>query len=288
MKQTVTEILAEALARAKDRGELKLEVQPSIVLETPKAKEHGDLSATLALSLSKHEAKPPRDVANIIIQNIQDRDGILERTEIAGPGFINFFLNQDRWSQTLFDIESEGSRYGFPDVGKEKKILLEYVSANPTGPLHVGHGRGAAVGDALANLLAAVGYAIEREFYINDAGRQIRNLALSIYTRYQQALGNDVPFPEDGYQGTYIEAIANGLVSGEGKKYLNVPFEQCEAYFAEYGRHALLNEIRSDLDAFGVTFDTWFSETTLLAEGAVQKSIDELKERGYAFEQDGA
>ncbi len=288
MKQTLTEILLEALSRAKEKGELKLVQQPAIALETPKTKGHGDLATTLALVLAKPEAQAPRRIAEIIIANIQDRDSVIEKTEIAGPGFINFFLKQDRWKQTLLEIDAEGSRFGLLNLGKGERVLLEYVSANPTGPLHVGHGRGAAVGDALANLLAAVGYDVVREFYINDAGRQIKLLARSIHARYQQALGNDAPFPEDGYHGAYIEEIARTLIRADGEKHLRVPFEQCEERFGAFGRDAMLAEIRADLEAFGVRFDQWFSEASLLAGGAVQQSIDELKQRGYAYEQDGA
>src|SRR5512135_1192294 len=216
MKQTLTEILAEALNRAREKGELKLESQPTITLDTPREKTHGDLATTVAMALAKPEAKPPRKIAEIIINNIQDEEGLIEKTEIAGPGFINFFLKQDRWKKTLFDIDADGGSYGLRNIGEGEKVLLEFVSANPTGPLHVGHGRGAALGDALANLLAAVGYDVSREFYINDAGRQIRLLALSVYARYQQALGNDFPFPEDGYHGTYIEEIAQGFLRVHG------------------------------------------------------------------------
>jgi arginyl-tRNA synthetase len=288
MKQTVTEILLRALARAKEKGELKLETQPSITLDTPRDKGHGDLATTLALTLAKPESKPPRKIAEIVIGNIEDRDGILEKTEIAGQGFINFFFKQDRWKQTLFEIEAEGPQYGLMDIGKGEKVLVEFVSANPTGPLHVGHGRGAALGDALANLLAAVGYDVSREFYINDAGRQIRLLAFSVWTRYQQSLGNDVPFPEDGYHGSYIEEIAQAFARNHGNKYLKVPFEECVDVFGNFGKEAMLADIRTDLEAFGVRFDTWFSEGSLLADGSVQKSITELKERDHAYELDGA
>ncbi len=288
MKQTVTEILLRALARAKEKGELKLETQPSITLDTPREKSHGDMSSTLALSMSKIEGMPPHKIAEIIRGDLEDTEGILEKTEIAGPGFINFFFKQDRWKQTLFDIEAEGSRYGLTDIGKGEKVLVEFVSANPTGPLHVGHGRGAAIGDALANLLAATGYDVQREFYINDAGRQIRLLAFSVWTRYQQSLGNDVPFPEDGYHGSYIEEIAQAFAKNHGDKYLKVPFEKCVDVFGSFGKEAMLADIRTDLDAFGVRFDTWFSEGSLLADGSVQESIAELKERGHAYEKDGA
>jgi arginyl-tRNA synthetase len=288
MKQTLTEILYRALTRAKEKGELKLETQPAITLDTPREKSHGDLATTLAMTLAKPESKPPRKIAEIIVANIQDEDGVIAKTEIAGPGFINFTFKQDRWRKTLFEIESEGSGYGLKNIGKGERVLLEFVSANPTGPLHVGHGRGAAIGDALGNLLAAVGYDVTREFYINDAGRQVRLLAQSVYARYQQALGKDVPFPDDGYHGSYIEEIAQGFIKLHGRNFLDVPFEECVQQFGDYGKDAMLADIRLDLEAFGVRFDTWFSEATLLKEGSVQRSIDELLESRNCYEADGA
>jgi len=288
MKQTVTEILLEALGRAKSKGELKLDAQPTITLETPKDKNHGDMSSTFALAMSKIEGKPPRKIAEIVLANLQDEEGIIAKTEIAGPGFINFFLKQDRWRKTLFDIDAEAHQYGLKDIGKGERVQVEFVSANPTGPLHVGHGRGAAVGDALANLLAAVGYDVQREFYINDAGRQVRLLAQSLYARYQQALGNNVAFPEDGYHGEYIAEVAQDLIKVHGNEFLNRPLDECAAIFADFGKDAMLADIRTDLEAFGVRFDVWFSERTLLADNSVQKSIAELRERGYLYDQDGA
>jgi arginyl-tRNA synthetase len=288
MKQTVTEILLQALTRARQKGELKLDTQPAISLDTPREKSHGDLATTLALTLAKPEAKSPRSIAEIIIANIQDEDGVIEKTEIAGPGFINFFLKQDRWKQTLFEIDSEGPGYGLLNIGKGERVLVEFVSANPTGPLHVGHGRGAAIGDALANLLAAVGYDVSREFYINDAGRQIRLLAQSVYCRYQQTLGHDVPFPENGYHGSYIDEIAQGFIKLYGTAYAKIPFEECVDRFGDYGKETMLADIRTDLEAFGVRFDTWFSEAGLLKDGSVQRSIDELTENKNLYEQDGA
>lgn len=288
MKHTVTEILLEALARAKSKGELKLDTQPAITLETPKDKNHGDMSSTFALAMAKIEGKPPRKIAEIVLANLQDEEGIIAKTEIAGPGFINFFLKQDRWRKTLFDIDSEAHEFGLKDIGMGERVQVEFVSANPTGPLHVGHGRGAAVGDALANLLAAVGYDVQREFYINDAGRQVRLLAQSVYARYQQALGNSAAFPEDGYHGEYIAEVAQEFTKVHGNTYLNIPLDQCSNEFSGFGKDAMLADIRTDLEAFGVRFDVWFSEKTLLSDGSVKKSIDELKERGYAFEQDGA
>ncbi|MCK9419338.1 MAG: arginine--tRNA ligase [Nitrospirae bacterium] len=288
MKQTLTEILLQALTRAKEKGELKLDTLPAITLDTPREKSHGDLATALAMTLAKPESRPPRKIAEIIIANIQDEDGIIAKTEIAGPGFINFTFKQDRWKKTLFDIDSEGPGYGLKNIGQGERVLLEFVSANPTGPLHVGHGRGAAIGDALGNLLAAVGYDVTREFYINDAGRQVRLLAQSVYARYQQALGNNVPFPDDGYHGSYIEEIAQGFITLHGKNYLNVPFEECVHQFGDYGKETMLADIRIDLESFGVRFDTWFSEAALLKDGSVQQSIDELMESRNCYEQDGA
>lgn len=288
MKQTVTEILLQALTRAKEKGELSLEILPSITLDSPREKSHGDLATTLALSLAKPESKSPRRIAEIIISNILDPEGIIDRTEIAGPGFINFFFKQDRWKKTLFEIDAQGDLYGLANMGKGAEILVEFVSANPTGPLHVGHGRGAAVGDALANLLAAVGYHVSREFYINDAGRQVTLLSQSVYARYQQALGNNVPFPEDGYHGNYVDEIALGFSKRHGNKYVNIPFESCAREFGDFAKDMMLADIRNDLEAFGVRFDSWFSEASLLSDRSVQRSVDELLESRNLYEMDGA
>ncbi len=288
MKNTVTDILLEALGRAKSKGELLLNEMPAIVLDTPREKSHGDLATTLALTLAKPESKAPRKIAELIVSNIQDTGGIIAKTEIAGPGFINFTFKQDRWQQTLFEIDSEGAEYGLRNIGKGEKVLIEFVSANPTGPLHVGHGRGAALGDALANLLSAVGYDVSREFYINDAGRQIRLLALSVWTRYQQSLGNDAPFPEDGYHGGYIEELAQAFTKLHGNKFLKVPFDECVDVFGNFGKESMLLDIRTDLEAFGVRFDTWFSEASLLKDKSVQGSLEELLESRNMYEQDGA
>jgi arginyl-tRNA synthetase len=290
MKQTLTEILLQALNRAREKGELKLETQPAITLDTPRDKTHGDLATTLALILAKPEAKPPRKIAEIITRNIRDDEGVIEKTEIAGPGFINFFFRQDRWKKALFDIDAEGLAYGQPNIGKGEKVLVEFVSANPTGPLHVGHGRGAAVGDALANLLSSVGFDVSREFYINDAGRQVKLLAKSVYSKYRQQHGKDEPFPEEGYHGSYIDDVSASASTSLsiGQKFVDTPFDQCEREFADFSKAEMLRDIRKDLEDFGVRFDTWFSETSLLADGSVQRSIEELKERGFAYEKDGA
>ena len=298
MKQTLTEILLEALKRAKEKGELKLETQPLITLETPKDKSHGDLATTLALTLAKAEGKPPRKIAEIMLANIQDEEGIIAKSETAGPGFINFFLKQDRWRKTLFDIDSEAHEYGLKDIGKGEKVQVEFVSANPTGPLHVGHGRGAAIGDALANLLEAVGYDVQREFYINDAGRQVGLLGRSVYARYQELLGNSAEFPEDGYHGEYVKDIAAQLQAWIRKEHgqdFTKPWDSSETSrykndIIKFCTKVMLDEIKKDLEDFGIRFDVWFPESSLLdiRDDKVKQSVEELKERGYAYEQDGA
>lgn len=290
MKEALSNILYNALTEAREKAELKIKDEPLIVLEIPKDETKGDIACTLAMALAASEKKRPRDIAEIIISHLRDDKGIIDKTDIAGPGFINFFLKNEYYHQILKQIDKEGNDYGRVDIGKGEKIQVEFVSANPTGPLHVGHGRGAAVGDALSNLLAAVGYNITREFYINDAGRQVRLLAQSVYSRYRQMHGKEESFPEDGYHGTYINEVAASAAASQtiSIKFVDVPFEKCEADFAEFSKEEMLRDIRNDLNAFGVKFDNWFSEQSLLNDSSVKKSIDELKERGFAYEKDDA
>ncbi len=307
MKETLSNILYNALTEAKEKGELKINEDPLIVLEIPKDETKGDIATTVAMALAASEKKKPRDIAEIIIRRLRDEKGIIDRTDIAGPGFINFFLKDEYYHKLLKQIDKEGKDYGRIDIGKGEKVQVEFVSANPTGPLHVGHGRGAAVGDALSNLLAAVGYDVTREFYINDAGRQVKLLAQSVYSRYINK-----PIPEDGYQGAYIDEIsdsARAVISGIKKgiysepidnegaatasqvislNFPNISFEESEPFFAWHSKKRLLEEIRKDLEDFGVRFDNWFSEQSLLDDSSVKKSIEELKKRGFAYEKDDA
>lgn len=290
MKEALSNILYNALTEAKKKGELKIKDEPLIVLEIPKDETKGDVATTVAMALAASEKKKPRDIAEIIVKHIKDEAGIIDKIDIAGPGFINFLLKNEYYHQILKQIDKEGKDYGRVDIGKGEKVQVEFVSANPTGPLHVGHGRGAAVGDALSNLLAAAGYDVTREFYINDAGRQVRLLAQSVYSRYRQMHGKEEPFPEDGYHGTYINEVATSATASQAisLKFLDVPLEKCEADFAEFSKEEMLRDIRNDLSAFGVRFDNWFSEQSLLDDSSVKKSIEELKERGFAYEKDDA
>ena len=197
MREIVREILKKTFEKCRDEGLLQTQEIPDFVVEVPKNKDHGDIAANLAMLLPKTEKKPPRDIAQILVSGIVDDNNIVEKVEIAGPGFINFYLKKNVWHSVLSDIEETGEKYGCSDIGKGEKIMVEFVSANPTGPLHIGYGRGAVVGDVIANILEHTGYDVEREYYINDIGNQMQNLGKAVYVRYQQLLKKDIEFPDD-------------------------------------------------------------------------------------------
>jgi arginyl-tRNA synthetase len=227
-------------------------------------------------------------VAEILKAHLADRGRILDRVEVAGPGFLNFFIRADYWREALRSLLQQGEAYGSSRLGEGKRVLLEFVSANPTGPLHVGHARGAALGDALANLLSAAGYAVDREYYINDAGKQVETLARSVYARYLELLGEALPFPEDGYRGEYIRTIAREILDREGSRFRGVPEEAWMPFFLERSLAVILDWIRSDLDAFAVRFDRWVSERSLFRDGKVAATLADLKTRGQTYLRDGA
>lgn len=208
--------------------------------------------------------------------------------EIAGPGFVNFFLDNSYLRDIIPTVLAAGERYGESDAGEQEKVLIEFVSANPTGDLHLGHARGAAVGDSLANIMAKAGYNVSREYYINDAGNQIDNLALSLQARYMQALGHDFPMPEDGYQGADIIDIAAQLKAEIGDEYATLEEQERLEILRHYGLNKELEKIKKDLSVYRVSFDHWFSETSLYESGQVERGLDVLKEKGKTYEQDGA
>jgi arginyl-tRNA synthetase len=262
---------------------------PDIALEVPKNEGMGDLATSIAMRLSKALKKPPRMIAEEIVGHINAQNpGMFEKIEIAGPGFINFRFKKEFFYESLQKLLDEKHSTLRTDIGKGQKIQVEFVSANPTGPLHIGHGRGAAVGDALCNILKAAGYEVEKEFYINDAGLQVKLLGQSVFARYQQLLGNDVPFPEEGYKGDYIASIAEGINNRDGAQYLNKTFEDCGDYFTNYAYKMMLTNIAKDLTDFGVIFDRWQSEKELHAKGKVKEALDLLKSKGLMYEKDGA
>lgn len=260
---------------------------PEVIIELPKEESFGDIATPVAMSLSKILKKPPRKIAEEIINSIEERD-IFERIEIAGPGFINFTFSKSYLYSEIKNLIEDGPRFLREDIGKGKRVQIEFVSANPTGPLHLGHGRGAAVGAALSNLLEAGGYKVEREYYINDAGKQVKLLGLSVFARYKNLLGIDYPSPEDGYKGEYIEDIAQAIIRDVGNKFSDAGFEEAADFFTDFSYRLMLENIKQDLKDFGITFDTWQSERELYRNSEVRKAIDELKTRGYIYEKDGA
>ncbi|MBW5448693.1 arginine--tRNA ligase [Cohnella sp. CFH 77786] len=265
-----------------------LDELPNIVLEVPKDKSHGDLATNLAMQLTKIAKRNPRQIAESILEHLDKSRAWIESAEIAGPGFINFRLDKSFLHGVIGDVRAQGERYGSVEAGSGKKVQVEFVSANPTGSLHLGHARGAAVGDALCNLLAYAGYEVTREYYINDAGNQVANLAKSIEARYRQALGQDAEMPEDGYHGEDIIGFARELAEREGDKLLALPDEERFAFFRSYGLEREMDKLKRDLERFGVRFDIWYSETSLYETGKVTAALDALRAKGQVYENDGA
>ncbi len=286
-KKLLRRLIAESLILAREAGTLDIADLPAFEVDTPKQSEHGDFATNAALILASQAKKPPRQIAEIIKEGLAAPAGTLEKVEIAGPGFINFFLTDDYWRQVLPEILDLDEAYGNSDLGAGQRVQVEFVSANPTGPLHIGHGRGAALGDALARLLTATGYQVEREYYINDVGTQILTLGKSLAFRARELQGEAVEFPADGYQGDYIKDLAREYLAEHGPPAL----AQEEPDYLPLGRFAadlILADIKKDLEDFGVTFDRWFSEADLFDQGWVERSFAFLREKGYLYEADGA
>ncbi|MDH3801977.1 MAG: arginine--tRNA ligase, partial [Deltaproteobacteria bacterium] len=258
IKTKTLEILNSTLKRCGERGLFEIPSGFEIQLEVPRVEAHGDFATNIALTLAKPNKCSPRDIAASFVEQLADGDGYFARVEIAGPGFINLVISFSAWFQILDEIHRLGHDYGRSHLGHGRSVQVEFVSANPTGPLHVGHGRGAAVGDALASILEATGHRVEREYYINDAGTQIETLGRSVFLRYQQLLGRQVDFPETCYQGDYIQARAREMQEIHGDSYLNVAEEEALPHFSDYAGKRILDGIRDDLQEFGVTYDRWF------------------------------
>ena len=285
IKRRVVEILQRALDRARSTGDLRGDPVP-VSVEAPKRGAWGDFATTIALTLGSAERRPPRQVAEIIKQYIEPAD-VLEAVDVAGPGYVNVTVRREAWRSVIQEVLAAGTSYARGEP-TGRSVQVEFVSANPTGPLHVGHGRLAAVGLGLANLLAAAGNTVQREYYINDAGRQMRLLGESVWARYCTLVGRATPMPDDGYQGAYVEEIARVVAADAGPRYLAMPRDEAIAALTAQAYQRLLAEIRADLDAFGVTFDSWVSERALFAAGAVEQVVERLKSLGYVYEADGA
>ncbi|MEI3604255.1 arginine--tRNA ligase [Pseudogracilibacillus sp. SE30717A] len=261
---------------------------PSIVLEKPKEKSHGDFAANIAMQLARVAKMPPRKIAEKIVEKINTEQANIESIEIAGPGFINFFMKQDFLSNVIGTILDQEKNYGKTDAGKNKRVQVEFVSVNPTGDLHLGHARGAAFGDVLCNVFETAGYDVEREYYINDAGNQIDQLAVSIEARYFQALGKESDMPEDGYYGEDIIEVGKQLAEQYKDEWVEKDREERLAFFRDYGLQYELGKIKQDLDAFGVYFDNWFSEMSLYKNDKIKETLEQLDQKGYIYEDEGA
>lgn len=261
---------------------------PAISLEPPKDKRFGDLATNMAFLLSKKAGKSPRDIAQDIQGRLQGQDPRLAKVETAGPGFLNFTLAPSFWQEGVLDILARGEGFGAVDVGRGRKVQVEFVSANPTGPLHIGHGRGAALGDSLARILRFTGHDVTTEYYLNDAGRQMRLLGASVWARYRELCGLDNAFPEDGYKGDYIRTLARDLLDRDGRRLLEMAEHEALDACRQFAVTAILDGIKNDLAAFRVEHQVWFSESALIREGAVERTLAKLAADGLAYELEGA
>jgi arginyl-tRNA synthetase len=288
MKQKVRKLVLDAVKQACETGALPVPNIPDIIVDVPKFETHGDFSSNVAMIMASTQKIAPRKIATCILDNIQDTAGLISKAEIAGPGFINFFIHPSAWHQVLDEIHELDGRYGASNIGKGKKIQVEFVSSNPTGPLHVGHGRGAAVGDSMGNILSFCGFEVQKEYYINDAGRQIETLGRSVFLRYKALLGHDIQFPEECYQGAYIQDIADQIRKEKKEALLNMPEAEAVAYCARLAASQIISGIREDLEAFGITFDRWFSEQSLYDSGKVDAVIQMFQRKEIVYEKDGA
>ncbi|MDN5871858.1 MAG: arginine--tRNA ligase [Nitrococcus sp.] len=319
MKDQLAQLVQQALDALRQDGTLPAELRADIQIERGRAKGHGDYSTNVAMQLAKPARRSPRELGQAILAKLPAHEHI-ERAEIAGPGFINFFLSPAAAFAVVRAVNEAGARYGLSRVGADQRILLEFVSANPTGPLHVGHGRGAAFGAALANLLTSAGFRVQREYYVNDAGRQMDILAVSVLLRYLEILGEAIRFPDNGYRGEYIREIAHDLQTrfgarfrlaaeefmsalpadasqgGDREAHVDALIRRAKTLLGEnaylelqqIGLEAILTDIREDLTELGVSYDEWFSERALLTNGAVERAIDRLEAQGHLYTHDGA
>lgn len=292
VRESLEKIVQIALDECVSDKSLPLEVTPAPTLERPREEAHGDWACTDALRFAKEAHMNPRQIAEIIVDHIPDND-MIEKIDIAGPGFINFTLLPTPYQAVVSEVREKGLEYGKSELPEPCKVDLEYVSANPTGPMHVGHGRWAALGDSMARVMRHAGYAVDEEFYVNDEGNQMNVFADSLVTRYLQTLGEDVEMPEASYGGAYVKDLAQQIVDADGDKWLFVDPDERRMAFRECGYAAMMASVRETLELFGTHFDTFFSEHSLFVaddEGKtkVQRAFDAMKERGFIYEEDGA
>ena len=281
--------LKQTLVDAVVKGGLKDEVDiTKVVIEIPKDTKNGDYSSNIAMQLTRELRQNPRMIATAIIENLDLEAGNIERVEIAGPGFINFFMKGDALTSVITEVLNEKEHYGHSQYGQGEKFDIEFVSANPTGDLHLGRARCAALGDSICRIMQAAGYDVTREYYINDAGKQIDNLAYSLKARYHQAFGIEQALPEDGYYGKDVKEIAQKIKEEVGDRYLNDNSDEAYQFFRNIGVEKELDKLKEVLEDFGVHFNVWFSETTLYRENKIEPTLQRLKDGGYTYEQDDA
>ncbi|MNI10679.1 Arginine--tRNA ligase [compost metagenome] len=285
VKDTLKEAIGKAAVAA---GIVEASQLPEITLEFPKDKAHGDFATNIAMQLTRIAKQNPRQIAEQVLAHLDKAAAHISEAEIAGPGFINLKMDKSYLYPIINEVLQKGERYGETNLGQGEKVQIEFVSANPTGSLHLGHARGAAVGDALCNVLSLAGYEVTREYYINDAGNQVNNLAVSIEARYLQALGREAEMPEDGYFGEDIKGFGAELAAEEGDRLAALSDEERLAYFRTYGLRKELDKIKRDLGRFRVNFDTWFSETSIYESGIIPEVLQELRDKGHIFEEGGA
>lgn len=280
--------ILDAVEVATKKGELPQAELPAFIIEKPQNKDNGDFSTNIAMAGARAYRKAPRMIAESIVANLDLSDTLFEKAEIAGPGFINFYLSDSYYSQIVADVMDKGDDYGKSNYGEGKKILVEFVSANPTGPMHIGNARGGAIGDCLASVLSWAGYDVQREFYVNDAGNQIEKFATSLEVRYLQACGQNVEMPEDAYHGADIIAHAENFKAEYGDKYADCDSKERRDALVGFALPQNIAGLEADLKKYRIVYDKWFKESTLHNDGSVAEIINALKEKGVTYEQDGA
>lgn len=286
--QAAHTLIVEALGRLVADGTFPAEPLPDFIIEIPADRSHGDFAANVAMVCAKPLHMAPRKIAEAIASALDLQDSPFAKVEIAGPGFMNFYLADGWYSGVVQNVIAEGSDYGKTNSGEGKRVLVEFVSANPTGPMHVGNARGGAIGDCLSSVLEAAGYNTEREFYINDAGNQIEKFATSLEVRYLQACGQDIEMPEDAYQGADITAHATAFFAENGNKYENADRKERRDALVAFALPKNIQGLKNDLGQYRIQYNTWFPESTLHADGSVAKIIEQLKASGYTYEKEGA
>jgi len=287
-KEALRRYLEEAAWRAVARGALPDVPIPPVEVEAPRGRRIADYASGLALALAKPAGRPPREVAQTLVDALEIPSGEVTRVEVAGPGFINFFLAPSWLHALVRRVRDAGERYGDAEMGRGKRVNVEFVSANPVGPLHIGSGRNGVIGDVVSRLLAALGYEVAREYYINDAGTQVHNLSLTVQHYYLAQFGRETPFPEDGYRGEYVRDLAAQIADRDGARWVDRPDAERLQAFRQHALAVVLEETRRTLDEFGIYFDVWFSEQSLYQSGAVDRTLAALREKGLLYDQDGA